>query len=642
MSSGEGAGTSTEDSDSEGGEIVEKSVKELVRSIRKAPNGSYAFFIGAGASYPDPANIPLAGDLIGEFQEELFEEIGPDTGDVDNWAEEYEEENREGYQNEYGFWFSEAYPVPGARREKIRETVEKTEPPFGQIILASMMDDGIIDHTLTPNFDDLLFDAFYNFTDERPLYIDHEAKAPRLNMSSDDAAIVKLHGDYLHYTQNTTDETASLRENIRERFEQSLHEYGLIVVGYGGNDEAIMEVLERDSFCEHGLFWCAYGEPSEDVKSLLKESKNAYLVDIDGSDSLFYELWDGIDEVKLPQPDEIEERAENQIETIETRKNEIEGREDTDEDSSPGRLWKANHLITEGEYGNAIDIIDEVIREEEYRASAYFYRGYAKQMSGRLEDAVEDYSRAIELRDDYLEAYNNRGNVKMRLGQLEDAIEDHTEAINIAPEDHEVYYNRGAAKERLSKYEDAIEDYTNALDIKPDYKMALNQRGVTKSKAGRFEDAERDFRDLISMDPEYESARYNLIESLIMSGSYDEAIQRTEDLLSTTDDDSSRVVLIMLLFLAKVLDGRDTAELEDEYRELCDEDLDPEWDFERLIIGSRPRSYKTQQRTDFERLSICYVRCRVIDWLKNALRIRQNYRGDVVISFLNEGRFLHY
>lgn len=550
MSTGDGADRSTEDSDSESGEIAEKSVEELVRSVRKAPKGSYAFFIGAGASYPEPANIPLAGDFIEEFQEELYDELDPDVDDVEDWAEEYQENHKEPHQNEYGFWFSEAYPVPGARREKIRAKVEQTEPPFGQIILASMMDDGIIDHTLTPNFDDLLFDAFYNFTDERPLYIDHEAKAPRLNMSSDDSAIVKLHGDYLHYTQNTTAETASLKENIRERFEQSLHEYGLIVVGYGGGDEAIMEVLERDSFSEHGLFWCAYSEPSEKVQNLLKNAENAYLVDIDGADSLFYELWDGIEGVTLPQPDEIKDQAENRIDTIERRKTEIEGRETSEEDSSPGRIWEANQTMTEGNPEEAIGILDEVIQNQEESARAYHQRALAKQRADDLRGAVEDYSEAIKRASDKPNAY--------------------------------YYYNRGNAERKLGRLDEAIEDTSKYIDLGSDKIDGLNLRGAAKAEAGDYEGAILDFKEALSMEPGNQAAKENLAEAHVLDEEYEEAIEGAEELLELADDDSDRLVAMMFQLLAKILDGRETSQLETEYRTLCEDTDEIDWNFSAL------------------------------------------------------------
>lgn len=61
----------------------------------------------------------------------------------------------------YGFWFERLHPSRGGRREYIANLVEGAEPNLGHILLATMMGEGYVPHALTPNFDDLLFDAFY-------------------------------------------------------------------------------------------------------------------------------------------------------------------------------------------------------------------------------------------------------------------------------------------------------------------------------------------------------------------------------------------------------------------------------------------------------------------------------------------------
>lgn len=313
----------SENGDGTEGEIIDKTVEELALTLDSVPNGSYAFLIGAGASRPEPAEIPTAAELIARFKEELYQKKAPSEKDKADWVEEFEEEHREDWQNEYGFWFSKRHPTPGARKDEIRAMVEDEDLPFGQIILANMMDDGVVSHTFTPNFDDLLFDAFHEFSTQRPMFVDHKAKAPDLALSDDRPAIVKLHGDYIQDTQNTTKETTELKPELCERFEQALIEYGFFIVGYGGTDDSIMNVLESTSFTQHGLFWCQYDDLEDRVKDLLREKENAYRVHIDGADELFGALWRESDCVELPQSEEIMGRAEQRRDMIQRRKDEF-------------------------------------------------------------------------------------------------------------------------------------------------------------------------------------------------------------------------------------------------------------------------------------------------------------------------------
>src|SRR5262249_13540429 len=55
-------------------------------------------------------------------------------------------------------------------------------------------------------------------------------------------------------------------------------------------------------------------------------------------------------------------------------------------------------------------------------------RGHA-QMERHPRKALEDFSRAIELKPDYAEAYNNRGRAHAHLGEYSQAIEDFSQAI---------------------------------------------------------------------------------------------------------------------------------------------------------------------------------------------------------------------
>ena len=48
-------------------------------------------------------------------------------------------------------------------------------------------------------------------------------------------------------------------------------------------------------------------------------------------------------------------------------------------------------------------------------------------------EAIEDYSRAIELDGDFVAAYVNRGNVRQALKQHYLAIEDYDRGLNLDP-----------------------------------------------------------------------------------------------------------------------------------------------------------------------------------------------------------------
>jgi len=552
---------STEEEDS--GTIHKKTVTELVRAFRNADDGDFTFLIGAGASAPEPAEIPTADKMIQQFQKKIHDEEHIDNDNVDEWADEVETRYEVDDNKRYGFWFEKAYPTPRGRREKIQQLVTKSnpdeavDPPFGQIILASMMANGIVSHTFTSNFDDLLFDAFYNYSDDRPLFIDHDEKAKRFNMSGDDPAIVKLHGDYLHYTQNTPTETEELKPKIKEKFRQSVSEYGTVVIGYGGADDSIMSVLEQAAFCEGGLFWCEWKDGSgidDRVRNLLRQSENSYLVKIEGSDDLLRKLWEDIERVQLPDPERIMQRAREHRAMIKRQKNIPEenvtmiSEVENDEPSEASQVWDARDLITDEKYEKAIDVLDQVVEDGEARSTAYNIRGIAKKELEKYKDAVQDYDKAIE----------------------------------INPKDGRIYNNRGNTYDLLGKHERAIEDYNKALELNPEDAITYNSRGTSYSKLGNYQRAIEDYNKAIELNPEYGIAYANRAESLIELKEYEQARDSAKDAYELADDTNKVAHSLLLLLISEVVIDEAPEDLKQEYQNICKEEFITDWNFTQL------------------------------------------------------------
>ena len=54
----------------------------------------------------------------------------------------------------------------------------------------------------------------------------------------------------------------------------------------------------------------------------------------------------------------------------------------------------------------------------------YYNRAISYRETGKIDLALADYNRAIELNPSYFEAYNNRGNIYMARGDNERALQD--------------------------------------------------------------------------------------------------------------------------------------------------------------------------------------------------------------------------
>lgn len=115
------------------------------------------------------------------------------------------------------------------------------------------------------------------------------------------------------------------------------------------------------------------------------------------------------------------------------------------------------------------------IKEEtsgELTANAWFNIGYLlspKNVKGEdIEGAVAAYNKAIKLNlsgPNLYWAYYNLGNAKTTLDQIEEAIDDYDKAIRLNPSFDEAYNNRGLAKIKLHCIDEARQDFEMALNL---------------------------------------------------------------------------------------------------------------------------------------------------------------------------------
>ena len=68
-------------------------------------------------------------------------------------------------------------------------------------------------------------------------------------------------------------------------------------------------------------------------------------------------------------------------------------------------------------------------------ADTYYNRGLAHSKKGEVELAIEDYTKAIELKPDFAEAYYYRGGAFLRLGEQEKAKSDLATARHLENDD---------------------------------------------------------------------------------------------------------------------------------------------------------------------------------------------------------------
>jgi len=135
---------------------------------------------------------------------------------------------------------------------------------------------------------------------------------------------------------------------------------------------------------------------------------------------------------------------------------------------------------------------DEAIKE--LSATDWFNKGLSSGISGKYREAMENFSKAIELDSKAAGAYVNRGIAYHYLGDYRQAIRDYDRAIELDPKLSRGYFNRGSAYHHLGDYRQAIRDFDRAIELDPKEARAYNNRGIAYDKLGDKQKAIADLR----------------------------------------------------------------------------------------------------------------------------------------------------
>ncbi|MGK3131395.1 SIR2 family protein [Pantoea sp. C8B4] len=276
-----------------------RTLKDLATYIKTKSGNSpnYSMFLGAGASVT--SGISSGTQLVEEWRKEIYELSSSCTFTDVRTARQYLIEKESSWYdptNEYSSLFQKKFDLPSQRRRFVEKQVDSKLPSIGYSYLVSLFQSAYLDTVFTTNFDDLINEAFYQFSRERPTLCAHDSSIKGVSVNSSRPKIIKVHGDYLFDSiKSTLNETESLEINTREKLIEFTKKYGMIFIGYAGNDRSIIDVinylLRQDEFLGNGIYWCIRkdDEINPDLHKILKRER-VYYVEIDGFDEALAEL----------------------------------------------------------------------------------------------------------------------------------------------------------------------------------------------------------------------------------------------------------------------------------------------------------------------------------------------------------------
>lgn len=191
-------------------------------------------------------------------------------------------------------------------------------------------------------------------------------------------------------------------------------------------------------------------------------------------------------------------------------------------------------------------------------------------LRGGIDEAIEHYRRALELRPDFPSPHSNLGTALLQRGEPAAALPHLQRALELQPRFAEVHHNLGTAQRQLGDLDAADVSYRQALALRPDFAAAHHSRGTlclqrgavdegiahlqqaaqldpaepayvadlgfAWLESGRADDALRCFEAVLQREPRFARARFGLATALLNRGRVDEAVTQFRAVLATQPD----------------------------------------------------------------------------------------------------------
>jgi len=182
---------------------------------------------------------------------------------------------------------------------------------------------------------------------------------------------------------------------------------------------------------------------------------------------------------------------------------------------------------------HSIDDFSLAIDKDSSNADAYFGRALDFMVLQDLSEAVNDFTRAINLRPDFVLAYFDRAVVRSKQLQIENSEENtaRSEVQNLSlniqsktnktvqPPSSNPYIqpktdlNNSSTTDKSSrqtvKYDQIIQDYDKIIQLNPNFVFAYYNRANIRCYQKDYREAINDYTEAINRNPEFAEAYYN-------------------------------------------------------------------------------------------------------------------------------------
>ena len=187
--------------------------------------------------------------------------------------------------------------------------------------------------------------------------------------------------------------------------------------------------------------------------------------------------------------------------------------------------------------------IDDALRDQlralDISAADHLERGTQLEQVGRIEDAIVETEKALQLDPSMVKAHLNLLILYARTGKPEEAEEHYKAVVAVSPSQFpEAYYNYGVLLLQESKFAEAEKAFRKNVALSPSNDSAHDNLGYSLEREGELSEAAAEYRKAIELNPGSRQAHFKLGRILVNQKQYAEGIDQLLQALTPVDENT--------------------------------------------------------------------------------------------------------
>jgi tetratricopeptide (TPR) repeat protein len=205
-----------------------------------------------------------------------------------------------------------------------------------------------------------------------------------------------------------------------------------------------------------------------------------------------------------------------------------------DEESVKALL--AVFYLEKEDYPSMMEECLDLARQNPDSPEAHNFLGIVLRRTGRIDEAISEYKKAISLQSCFPEVHYNLGIAYMKKGQFPQAVREYEKAINLYPRYSKAYSNLGHVYVETHQAEKAEAACRKALEINPQSAEALSNLGAALILKGKYSEAETVSKKALGINPALYGPHNNLGNVFINLNRIDDSVKEYQKALEIKDD----------------------------------------------------------------------------------------------------------